>query len=237
MAISANIKRRRHVKRILLERNGYQFGQPNCSLVTRIVPGDVACADTCIQMVARICRGLNLSLNFIRGISNAPQDVPLPVEASERTLRRLRLPYEIRTGLNAKELMLIARNRGPVLIAEDYWAHPQWKDYNYGGIRQDGKARNASGRDVWVGFAKPLEKAGNNQPTFSGGHMVLLATSRRVKGGNIGYIRDPNHNSNARPERPAWDVVNTRQLNRMLRSFNKGRGVVAIVPTEVVVKP
>lgn len=225
-------EQRRKTKRILLKRSGYQFGQPpaTCSMATRIIPGDVACADTSIQMAARILKGKFYSINYIRRLSGNQARVPMNVGNAVLALRRLGLDYQIRSDLSAKQLMIIARTKGPVLIAEDYWAHPQWKDYNYGGIIMKGTARNSRGRKVWVGFSDPVGKSGNNQPVFRDGHMVLLATSQLFDGRNEGYIRDPNHNSSARPQRPAWDRVNVRQLGRMLRSFNGGRNVVAIVP-------
>jgi len=232
-------ERRRRVKRILLRRDGYQFTQPTgtASAATRVVPGDVACADTSIQLVLRILRGKWHSVNFIRKKSGNAPDVPMLVVNAERALRAFGLDYRIRSDLTTRELMVIARTRGPVLIAEDYWAHPQWKGYDYFGIRMTGTAMNSRGRRTRVGFADPEGRAGRNQPTFTGGHMVLLASSIPVKRGrskrynsNDGFIRDPNHGTAARPERPAWDRVTQRQLGRMLRSFNSGRNIVAIVP-------
>lgn len=235
--VTAVAKQRIKVKRILLKRNGYQFGQPaaTCSMVTNNIPGDVGCADTSIQMVARICggkwhQGIWYSLNYIRRKSGAGGGRPLPVGNALKALRALGLDYEIRTDLTAKELMVIARNKGPVLIAEDYWAHPQWKDYVYLGRKMTGKARNSRGRTVTVGFSRPLEKSGSNQWSFRLGHMVLLATSDFRDGKNVGFVRDPNHNSASRPQRPAWDMINSKQLGRMLRSFNGGRNAIAIVP-------
>lgn len=199
-------------------------------MATRSVPGDVACADTSIQMVVRIIQGKYLSLNYIRRASGNAHRVPMSVTNAAYCLRRLGLDYELRTNITAREVMQIAREKGPVLIAEDYWAHPQWKDYVYAGHKMDGKARTASGRSVYVGFSRPLERSGSNQWTFKLGHMVLVATSQRKDGKNVAYVRDPNHNSASRPQRPAWDEVNTRQLARMMHSFNRGRNIIAIVP-------
>lgn len=226
------VEQRRHTKRLLLRRNGYQFGQrpSSCNLATRSIPGDVACADTSVQTVARILKGKYYSINHIRRLSKESYHVPMSVGHAVYALNQMGLDYEMRNDLTARELMVIARRRGPVLIAEDYWAHPQWKGYYYGGKKQTGIARNLSGRNVYVGFSDPEGHSGNNQWTFRLGHMVVLATSAIIDGKNVGYVRDPNHNSPTRPQRPAWDRISGRQLGRMMRSFNRGQYLVAIVP-------
>jgi len=219
---------RQHVKREFLKRRRYQFGQPpaTCNLATDGTPGDVACGDTTIQMVLRLVKGKDYSINKVRQVSGAPNHVPMPIENARLALRRFGLPYEVRTDLDAGDILRISRNRGPVLIAEDYWAHPQWEG------RGDGFAHTASGHRVFVGFADPRHKAGKTQHTFRDGHMVLLGTTDID--GTEGIVRDTNHNSAARPERPAWDKVSRRQIGRMLRSFNHGRNKVVLIPTEVL---
>lgn len=234
------IRRRRYVKRVLLERTGYQFGQhPNfCKLVTARIPGDVACADTCIQTVYRLAFGRFISLDSVRRRTGAPAGKPNNEITTLRGLRALGLPYEKRESITAAQVLRIARERGPVLVAEAYWAHPQWKGYRYASQVQTGVTRNPAGRLVEVGFAQPLEAAGNNQPTFRLGHMVLVATSQRRRNGpDVGFVRDPNHASPGRPERPAWDKVTAAQLGRMLRSIRPANGgrVLAFVPTERII--
>lgn len=232
--------RRRHVKRILLKRNGYQFGQPpgTCTRVTRVTPGDVACMDTSIQLLARLCRGRWYSLDFVRAKSLAPSDRPMPVGNAAVAMRRIGLPYVLRTGLSAMQIFDYVVKRGPVVIAEAYWSHPHWLGYRYLGRTMRGFATKPGGGSVHVGVARPLRRAGSNQWNFTAGHAVVLAWARRrPDGSRVIGVRDPNHNSAARPERPAWDEITLGQLARMLRSFQTTGVSVAWVPTEVVIKP
>lgn len=228
--------RRRHVKRKLLQRRGYQFGQPNCGLATAVSPGDVACMDTSIQLVKYLCDDKMLSIDAIRRISGAPAHRPFPNERVLPTLLRLGLPYQFRNSLTAAELWEIVLKKGPVLFAEDYWAHPHWNGYVYAGVRMTGVATNRRGNRVVVGTADPDRKAGNNQWSFKLGHAGVFAFAGGDWGHKEAGLRDPNHNSAVRPERPAWDKVSLAQLNRQLRSFNLGQNRAMWVPTEVVVR-
>lgn len=224
-------RRRIRVKRILRERNGYQFGQPNDTLVNG---GTVACTDTCIQMIVRICKGKRVSLNKVRLASRAPRGQPMESDEALRALRWFGLPYELRTDLSASQITRIAMDRGPVIVCEAYWAHPQWHGYRYAGRRLSGWSTNGRGKRVKVGVARPRGRSGLTQWTFRGGHAVLLATGQvGGDGKKTAYIRDPNHNSFARPERPAWDRVTMGQLSRMLRSWPFGSRAV-FVPTRRV---
>ena len=47
-------------------------------------------------------------------------------------------------------------------------------------------------------------------------------------------VRDPNHNSPARPERPAYDLINKTQLKRMLDSWPYGYTYVIAPKSKVV---
>ena len=228
--------RRRYVKRELLKRRNYQFGQnpATVSLATDRVSGDVACADTSIQLAVQIVKKRFYSINYVRRKSGNRYHVPMNVGNAVLALRRMGLPYERRSNLSVPDLMRISLHRGPVLVAEDYWAHPQWKGYKYLGHTQNGYSKTPSGKTVQVGFAHPLQRSGQTQHTFKGGHMVLLATAIERRGGKwIGFVRDPNHHSAARPERPAWDEVTAAQLRRMIRSFDSPT---YIVPTEVLIR-
>jgi hypothetical protein len=224
-------ERREYVLSILRRRNRYQFGQPpaTCDLVTRS-----GCADTCIQLIVWMAKGKKVSLNMVRRRSGAPPSSPMQIDQALRALHSFGLPYELRTGLKAGEVIRIAERYGPVIVAERYWAHPQWENYVYAGKRLLGWAKNDSGKRVRVGLARPLQRAGLTQWTFRDGHAVLAATGMYLDGKRFGVIRDPNHNSPARPERPAYDLVTMFQLNRMLASW-PGTSV-ALVPTRVVIK-
>lgn len=227
-----NVRQRRaHVLRLLERRNRYQFGQPNDSLVD---DGAVACTDTSIQLIVWMAKGKKVSLDNVRKRSGAPADQPMEADEAIRALRSYGLPYEIRRGLLASDIVRIARNKGPVIIAEKYWSHPQWLDYTYAGKTLKGYAVNDAGARVRVGTSVPRRRSGLTQWTFRDGHAVLLATDDYEDGKHYAVVRDPNHNSSARPERPAYDMVTMYQLNRMLRSWD--RGSLALVPTRVVIK-
>lgn len=236
MLTEAQRDRRRKVKRKLLQRRGYQFGQPECNLASSTVPGDVACMDTSIQLVKYLCDGRRLSINDIRRISRAPAHRPFPNAYVLPTLLRLGLPYQYRNSLTAAELWEIVLKRGPVIFAEDYWAHPEWSGYVYAGQRMNGWTTNRRGVRVHVGTSQPERKSGRNQTNFKLGHAGVIAFAGGDYGNKSAGLRDPNHNSAVRPERPAWDKVSLAQLNRELRSFNSGQTRACWVPTEVVVR-
>lgn len=212
-----------HVVSVLRRRHRYQFGQPKSSAV---LGGAVACTDACIQMIVLMANGKSVSLNEVRERSQAPEDQPLTRDEALRALSSYGLRYEARSDMAAPGVLRMARVRGPVILCEMYWAHPQWKDYVYAGRRLNGLTKTDGGRTVRPGFAAPFRRAGLTQWTFRGGHAVLLATEVYDDGERLGVVRDPNHNSSARPERPAYDVVSIRQLNRMLSSW-PGRLVLA----------
>lgn len=219
---------RRHVKRDLLKRSGYQFGQPlsTCTLVTQSFPGDVACADTGMQLILRLVKGRSITLNQVRRVSSATPHLPTPTALVEPALRRLGLPYR-QESLTPRQVWDAAVRHGPVLLAEGYWSHPRW----------DGKAPAWShdprtGNRVRVGYARPLGRAGNTQPDFIGGHMVVVAWAGWRDGERVLGVRDPNHHSSARPERPAWDELSMSQVQRMLRSFTTSRTSMCWAPSE-----
>jgi hypothetical protein len=211
------------VDRLLGRRNRYQFGQP--PETTRLVMGGaVACTDTCIQIIALMARGKRVSLDKVRRLSGAPAGQPMEPDEAIRALAKLGMAYEIRRGLRIDDLFRYTASRGPIILCERYWAHPQWKGSSYLGVPADGKARDDTGRQAFVGFSRPLERSGLTQSTFRDGHAILLARpmgkgERPDADQRAMKLRDPNHNSEARPERPAWDIVSGVQLGRMLRSW------------------
>jgi hypothetical protein len=217
---SARDRRRKLVKRILLRRKGYQFGQPKDDLVG---DGRVACTDTCIQLIVLIVKGWNVSLNNVRRRSKAAEDQPMQASEALRALRSYGLPYVVERGLTARQVMRIAMDKGPVIVCEMYWAHPQWKGYSYAGRTLNGYAGAVGVGVKRVGFAKPTGRAGLTQWPFRGGHAILAATAawQETRWGRrlFGFERDPNHSSAVRPERPAWDKVNLSQLQRQLDSW------------------
>lgn len=213
MAITAAERQARAVA-ILERRNRYQFGQKNANLVLQ-----AGCSDTNVQMIVLISLNKDVSLNNVRLRSGAPIGQPTTITQSLKSLASFGVPYEARSGLTARSVCDIARHKGPVFICYSYWSHPQWKGYKYAGRTLTGTARNGSGRLVNVGNSLPLGKSGLTQWTFTGRHSALVVGSFKFSGTEYAIIRDPNHNSPARPERPAYDLVTFTQLNRMLHSW------------------
>jgi hypothetical protein len=223
-------ERRERVLNILRRRNRYQFGQPphTCSLVRRS-----GCSDTSIQMIVLMAKGKSVSLNDVRRRSGAPASAPMTVAQALRALRSYGLRYTARSDLGALGVMRVARLKGPVIVCERYWAHPQWIGSEYARKTLSGFSRNDNGSLIRVGAARPLRHAGLTQWTFRGGHAVLVATDDWIGKEHVAIVRDPNHNSPSRPERPAYDIVSVGQLNRMLGSWGNGRLVLAPINTVI----
>ena len=241
MSLSTDL-RRKFVKRILAKRNRFQFGQPKDNLTDN---GAVACTDTCLQLIIWMVKGKRVSLNRIRVISKGPTDGSRGLRPSEvmRVFRFFNLPYKARTDITAAQAMRIARNKGPVIIGELYWSHPQWDGYRYMGKTLKGSVVHGGTRTK-VGFARlhgKTARSGLTQWTFQGGHAVLLAWATLKSSGDnstVAGVRDPNHNSGGRPERPRWDELKMGQVNRMIRSIQPvfGGKRLVYVPTKVVIK-
>jgi hypothetical protein len=234
MAKMTVAERRDHVLKLLSKRNRYQFGQPDSGLVS-----SSGCTDTCIQLIVWMALGKRVSLNLVRRRSGAPAQQPMEIHEALRALRSFGLPYIAIDDFSSASLVGIARARGPVILCEKYWSHPQWQGYRYLGKRLDGTTRTGQGRKVTVGFSRPFKRSGLSQWNFRDGHAVLLGTDDyrdvgRPKPQHFAVVRDPNHNSASRPERPAYDLVTLTQLRRMIDSWSAGR--LAMVPTRPVIK-
>jgi hypothetical protein len=229
-----NIKQRRErVLRILDLRNRFQFGQPK-KTTSKTGYGKFACTDTCIQLIVKIVRNKNVSLNEVRRRSKAPSTRGMKGSEARRALRRFGMDYDVMYGKDADDVIRMVKNRGPVILAEMYWAHPEWKGYRYFGRTMDGRATDLKNKLRWVGFAKNKRgkfRAGKTQWNFKNGHAVLVATV--LDDGGIA-VRDPNHNSRIRPERPAYDVINKTQLTRMLKSWPYGYTYILAPKSKVV---
>jgi hypothetical protein len=213
------------------QRKWYQFGQPDSWKVS-----DSACSDTSIQHVVKLTKDLNVSLNAVRDRSGAPNSTPMNSDEALRALRSYGLPYVRVNDLRAAELMRVARARGPVILCVAYWAYPQWLGYTYAGRTLWGTSTSPSGRRVNVGVSIPKRHSGLTQWTFRLGHAVVLGTDTHQSGKHLGVIRDHNHNSASRPERPAYDLLTAQQINRMLDAYRDMYGYrVALIPTRPVI--
>jgi hypothetical protein len=139
----------------------------------------------------------------------------------ETFIRWARFPYVLRRSLTTSQIAAYAK-RGPVLVGHVYGQTPEWEGYVYAGVKADGLPN---------GFADPKGKAGKNQLAGfeNGRHMgVLLGTVDAFHC----YWFDPNHDSSARPERVPYDVMTSKQLDRLVQSYPGGSYV--FIPTREV---
>jgi hypothetical protein len=145
---------------------------------------------------------------------------------SKKLVERLDLPFIYKADLTSSELLRATR-LGPVLFGVRYGDWPNWAHYG-------GQTRPRP-------WARPLDKAGRNQFTgFVGGHAGCLlgykriTTSRGTFVRNDAYVFEPNHDSPARPENVAFDIVTQTQLNAAYRATVTKLGwpkTMAFIPT------
>lgn len=144
-----------------------------------------------------------------------------------RVVRAYGLPYTVKLGLTANQVLTIAKSKGPVGFGHAYPWWPEWKGYRYAGITADGKPN---------GYARVYGKAGRTQLSgFTGAHFgVVLGVATDPTGPDWVYAWEPNHDSGARPERPPYDRMDVAQFGRTYDSYRKvlGRTPYALIPTE-----
>lgn len=183
-----------------------QFGQPDDSLSNG---GATGCTDTCLQFIANLVKNMWRSHNQIR--QRVGHKNPLTgLNSSEvgAWLRAAGLPYVVKFNLTADQMLSLSR-RGPVLVAEIYGAHPVWRGY-----------RGVPSRPV-NGYARPDRAAGRNQFNWSGRHAIVLlgyTDSTHV------YVMEPNHNSGARPQNVAYDVITVAQFRALVAAWKRSVG-------------
>lgn len=157
----------------------------------------------------------------------------------QRFFTNAKLPYVVKAGLTVPAV-LAAAALGPVGFAHSYSRWPQWYGYVYYGRKATGKLN---------GFAVPLGKAGATQltgisrnasipvsPTNPDGHFGVLLGSGVGSTGFQVYAWEPNHNSAARPEDPAYDILTGPQFTKLYDSYRVvlGRTAIAAIPTRSI---
>jgi hypothetical protein len=213
----------------------YQFGQPNCDKAGPL--GQWACGHASVQVVKKIWHAKRVSINRVEKLAgkNAdPDNNGIDGYEVETALHALNLPYELQTGMDASRLLRISRDMGPVLFCCIYSHWPDWKGCRYYSATEGLMFANG----VPNGYARPLGDAGKNQLDFDGGHwgVLLSAVWRKQRQRFDVFVRDPNHNSGSRPQRPPYDIMTARQFRVMYERFGMLRGnTVAITPTEPLV--
>jgi hypothetical protein len=149
------------------------------------------------------------------------------VSESQHLCKALGLPLVFKGHLSSSEL-LHASKLGPCMFAMRYGDWPNWAHY-------DGRTRPRP-------WARPTDHAGRNQFTgFTGSHAGALLGYKRIettKGTfvrNDAYVFEPNHDSPARPENVAYDIVTQTQLNAAYKAVVTKLGwtnTLAFIPTK-----
>ena len=230
-------RRERVMEAVKASRRLYQFGQPQDTTLSTAA-GRAGCGPACVQVLARIWQPTAQPPTQDRvcelsGFPEPDQHIGSFLRTYQlvQALMALGIRYEPRSDLASSELQEVAKHRGPVLFLCRYTEWPQWRGYRCQGAVADGHPN---------GYASPLGRAGKTQLSgFDGGHYGLLLSSRWMprKGTSFNWLRDPNHSSPARPERPSFDIVSKEQF-RVL--FESGRSITtdgqpwAAIPTEVL---
>jgi hypothetical protein len=203
-----------------------QFGQP-AGGTRRTRGGAIGCTDTVLQWLAWLWLAKWYTQDQVRALSGCPAGVNRGLRPTEvqRFCDRSGLPYVVRTGVTAADVLTFTR-RGPVGIGHSYSYWPERQGFIYRGRRADGRPN---------GYAKPARTAGRTQ--LSGfvppndAHFGLVL-GRNAASGNV-FAWEPNHGSAARPEKPAFDYMTDRQFARVFDSYRTvlGRSTYALIPT------
>lgn len=219
-----------------------QFGQGNDA---RSFYGRTGCGFTVLQTLALGWRNRTYTHNQIAALVGYPTPAQLVTQTGlnwaqvEAFIKKADLPYVIVPRLSSArewtygEVMRRANLYGPVAFGLRYGDQPEWYGKTYLGVKADGKPN---------GYASPKGHAGKTQLTGfeDGSHLDLLLgyhVIRNVDGSvnrRVCHVKDPNHGSPIRPERPPYDDVTDTQFKRMYEGYHAlGRRLYAIVPTEV----
>jgi hypothetical protein len=145
----------------------------------------------------------------------------------EKLVAALRLPFVYKGNLSSSNLLRASRV-GPCLFAMRYGDWPNWA--HYGGVTRPRP------------WARPTDAAGRNQFTgFTGSHAGLLLGYKGVTLANGTFVRndcyvvEPNHDSPARPQNVAYDIVTQTQLNAAYQAVRTKLGwaaTMAFVPSK-----
>jgi len=179
--------------------------------------GELGCTHAVWRFIAFVYTGRWYSHDELSKLSGypcggGPTNRGMRPSESQALCKRLGLPLEFRAGLGTGDLLRASR-KGPAMVAIRYGDWPAWEGYG--------------GRHWPRPYARPLGKAGRNQLGFTGSHAVALLGYERVESAagkflrNDAFVFEPNHDSTARPERVAYDIVTQTQLGVAHRGVRK----------------
>lgn len=182
----------------------FQFGQSGAPC-----GGKSCCTDTCIQMIIDFYKERHYSLANIRKIAQSKynfNEAPCTGINHLEVLHALNKfgvgHYKVGFGVNASDVWRYLAY-GPVLVGVHYGSYPT----------QKGRCNSNN-----------AEIGGKTDCPFGGAHAVLAIGRRwHVRDGKRlhrdFFVRDPDHNSPSRPEKPDFDRINFGDLNRTMRNL------------------
>jgi hypothetical protein len=200
-----------HSKRIFLYPARFQFGQSGAPC-----GGSSCCTDTVIQMIVEYYKDRTYSLSQIRKYAQAKTGFNENsctginhVEALNALKAMGVLHYKVVFGVGA-DFVYQKMQIGPVLVGVYYGSYPPIR----GGNTIRGKALHYA------------ELNGKTDFPFRGAHAVLAIGGRKhIIDGKVHhrdvYIRDPDHNSPSRPEKPPYDRIRLGDLSKAMWDLPK----------------
>jgi hypothetical protein len=185
----------------------FQFGQASAPC-----GGSSCCTDTCIQQIVEFYKEKTYSLQTIR---NAAQRLTSFNEGPCTGINYVEV-------LNALSYFGINHYRHGAGI--DHADVGNWIGYGpiILGVHYGSYPNTTTGRCG----ANQAEVAGRSDCGFSGAHAVLVIGKKpHVVNSKVihtdYYVRDPDHNSPARPEKPSYDRYSAAKLNTALMNLPK----------------
>lgn len=178
----------------------FQFGQSGVPWALQ----KVACTDTCVQMIINYYKDTYPSLVKVRRDSGqVPYGTGLTVTQALRSLNANGVTHYRWTLGYDRAFMLGRLKLGPVIVSTYYKYYPIWKDKKC---------------DTGTNLA---QIGGKTDCGFTGAHAVLVVKAIPVysSGKLLRYdylVRDPDHNSPGRPEKPRYDRMTEAQLKRTM---------------------
>jgi hypothetical protein len=198
--------------------------------------GRTACTHVVLQALALIWLDRKLSIDQISALAGYWREVNAQGQPRgmnnvefETVCRRLGLPYTVVFGLSASDMVRYS-NRGPVFYGMRHGSHPDMKGATYQGTRARAPFAIRGGQTQLTGFEN-----GRHAVLLLGYRQTVSRLTRKVTGYRA-WVKDPNHGSAARPERPAFDEMTVEQVKREYEAFLEtgANNVYCAIPTEAL---
>lgn len=190
-----------HTTDILKYPARFQFGE-----ATAPCGGASCCTDCCIKMIVEYYKEQTHSLAEIRHRAQSAYNFD---ERSCTGLNYLEVlaalnsfgigHYKVSFGSDAVDVwnkVLV----GPVIVGVHYGTYPER-------------------RDKCDRFGMKAESGGKTDCPFNGTHAVLAIHRRYHTTHRDIFVRDPDHNSPSRPEKPIYDIITRMQLDKAMKNL------------------